>query len=118
MGRRQDSEGQVAVELVAVVPLLAVLVLALGQLALAGYGLWTAANAARAGARAALVGGNAKRAALSAVPGWLEHGAKVDPGTDGAGPVDVGLRVPVLIPGAPTLPVHAGASLGPGAGSG
>ena len=53
-------------------PLLLALLALVGQLAVAGYALWAAGDAARAGARAAHVGGDAQRAALSALPDWLE----------------------------------------------
>ena len=99
-----------AAELVAVVPLLLVVLLAVGQLAVAGYALWTAADAARAGARAAHVGGDPERAALSALPSWLEDGASV--ATDG--PVEVDVRAPALVPGLPRIPVGAAAELEPG----
>jgi hypothetical protein len=95
---------------VAVVPLLIVVALAVGQLAIAGYALWTAGNAARAGARAAEVGGDAERAARSALPGWLEDGARIE--TDD--PVEVRLAAPALVPGAPTIPVSAKTQLGAG----
>ena len=48
--------GTASVELVAVVPFLLLAVLAAVQIALAGQALWSAGVAARAGARAALVG--------------------------------------------------------------
>jgi hypothetical protein len=106
--RFRSSDGQVAAELVAVVPLLIVVALAVGQLAIAGYALWTAGSAARAGARAAEVGGDAERAARSALPGWLEDGARIE--TDD--PVGVRLKAPALLPGAPAIPVAAETRLG------
>ena len=78
MGRAADERGQAAAELVAVVPLLLLLFLAVAQLAVAGFALWSAGDAARAGARAAHVGGDARAAALSALPGWLERGARIE----------------------------------------
>ncbi|MGC1165805.1 MAG: hypothetical protein WA862_06845, partial [Solirubrobacterales bacterium] len=50
------EEGTASVELVAVVPFLLLAVLVAVQIALAGQALWSAGVAARAGARAALVG--------------------------------------------------------------
>jgi hypothetical protein len=105
----QDESGQVAAELVATVPILLVVVLAVGQLAVAGFALWNAADAARAGARADLVGGDPERAARSVLPGWLEDGAEVEAG-DG---VEVKLRAPALLPGVPSIPVDASAKLDP-----
>lgn len=113
MGSRCHSQsGQAAAELVAVVPLLIVLALALGQLAVAGHAAWAAANAARAGARAAHVGGDAERVALDALPGHLRDGADVS--TEEA--VEVHVRAPALLPGVPSIPVSASASLDPAAG--
>lgn len=48
--------GQGSVELVALLPVLALLCLALLQAALAGYAAWSVGTAARAGARAVAVG--------------------------------------------------------------
>src|SRR3954453_24189564 len=59
---RRDR-GQASVELVAVVPVLLLVTLVVAQLAVAGYALWSAAAAARAGARAGYVGGDAEAAA-------------------------------------------------------
>lgn len=101
------------------VPLLLVALLVVGQLAVAGYALWSAGDAARAGARAGHVGGDAERAALSALPGWLEDSARVeDRGTEGEGSVEVELRAPGLILGAPAIPVRARARLAPEATGG
>jgi hypothetical protein len=108
MRRPRPQDGQAAAELVAVAPILICVLLALGQLAIAGYALWTAGNAARAGARAAHVGGDAESAALSALPVWLERGAEIETG----GPVEVRVRAPALLPGIPDIAVEAGAALG------
>jgi hypothetical protein len=105
---RSRQRGQASVELVAAVPILLCVVLALGQAAVAGYALWSAASAARVGARAALVDGDIEGAALSAVPDWLERDVRVE----GSGPVEVALSAPSLLPGLPSIPVEAAASLG------
>ena len=107
MRSKRAEDGQAAAELVAVVPILLFIVLALAQLAVAGYALWSAGDAARAGARAAHVGGDAERAARSALPGWLERGAEVE----AAGPVEVRVRAPALLPGVPDIAVDAAAAL-------
>ena len=52
-----ERRGQASVELVAAIPALVLVTLLVAQLALAGYALWSAGVAARAGARAAYVGG-------------------------------------------------------------
>src|SRR4051794_1380382 len=106
----QSERGQASVELVAVIPAL-ILVLALAvQAALAGWTLWSAQNAARAGARAAAVSGDAEGAARSALPGRLQRSAEVT--SDGAVRVTVG--VPRAASGLPRLDVEAEARL-PGA---
>lgn len=111
--RRADG-GQASAELVAVVPLVLVVALAIAQLVTVGYALWTAAGAARAGARAQLIGGDPERAALSALPGWLEQGAKVERGM----PLAVSVAAPALLPGLPSIRVAAGSALDPSAGTG
>lgn len=104
--RSREQTGQASVELVAILPFLALLVAFAVQLAIVGWGLWTAANAARAGARAEAVGGDAGDAARSAVPTALRRGIEV------AGePVSVTLRVPSLLPGGEGIPVTASSSL-------
>lgn len=113
-GERGHESGQAAAELVAILPLLLGALLTLAQLAVAGYALWSAGDAARAGARAAHVGGDAERAALSALPFWLEQGARVEV----SGPVEVSVGAPALLPGLPEIRVHAGAGLDPQAGDG
>jgi TadE-like protein len=106
--RDRVQDGQAAAEFVAVAPILLCVVLALAQLAVAGFALWSAGDAARAGARAAHVGADAERAALSELPSWLEAGAEVD----GAGPVEVTVQAPAVLPGVPDIAVHAAAGLG------
>lgn len=112
--RGRAEAGQAAAELVAVVPLLVVLTLALGQLAVAGHAAWAAANAARAGARVAHVGGDAERAALASLPGHLRDGARVEQG----GAIEVRVRAPALLPGLPAIHLSASASLNPAAEDG
>jgi hypothetical protein len=112
VARLSSEDGQAAAELVAVVPLLLVLLAAVAQLSIAGYALWTAGDAARAGARAAAVGGDAEEAARSALPGWLERDAEVS----GDGPVEVRVDAPAVLPGIPPIPVAAETELDPGAG--
>jgi hypothetical protein len=108
----RGEEGTASVELVAVVPLLLLAVLAAAQIALAGQALWSASVAARAGARAALVGGDAEAAALGALPPALRRGAEVD-GSDG---VAVEVPMPRLLPQLPSLKLRARTELEPGDG--
>ncbi|HWO82192.1 MAG TPA: hypothetical protein VNM38_00180 [Solirubrobacterales bacterium] len=106
------EEGTASVELVAAVPFLLLAVLAVAQIALAGQALWSAGVAARAGARAALVGGDASGAARSALPPAMRAGAKVADG-DGVG---VEVAVPRLIPALPPLRLEVRSGLEPGDG--
>lgn len=110
----RESSGQAAVELIAAVPFLLVLLLVVGQLAVAGFALWSAGDAARAGARAALVGGDPERAARSVLPGWLERDAEIK----GGGPVEVRVEAPALLPGIAAIPLSAAAALDPSAVAG
>jgi hypothetical protein len=104
-GHRED--GTASVELIAVVPFLLLAVLVAVQIALAGQALWSASVAARAGARAALVGGEATAAARRALSPSLRDGARVED----AGEVSVRVPVPRLFPGLPRVMVGARASL-------
>ena len=106
------EEGTASVELVAVVPFLLLAVLAAAQIALAGQTLWSASVAARAGARAAVVGGDPAAVARAALPPSLRRQAKVE---DEAG-VEVRVEVPRLIPSLPPVTVGAASSLEGGDG--
>ncbi len=106
------ERGTASVELVAVVPFLLLAVLAAGQIALAGHSLWSAGVAARAGARAALVGRDAAAAARRALPPPLRDGARVEEGAE----ISVRVPVPRFLPGLPRLTVGARAGLGAGGG--
>jgi hypothetical protein len=107
------DQGQASVELVAVIPVLLIVTLAMTQLAVAGYALWSAGAAARAGARAGYVGGDAEAAARHSLPAPLRHGAHVK---DSEG-VEVRVKTPALLPGIPPVPVTARAGLDAGDGS-
>jgi hypothetical protein len=106
------EEGTASVELIAVVPLLLLALLAAAQIALAGQALWSASVAARAGARAALVGGDASAAARSALPPSMREGAKVEEDEG----VSVRVVVPRLFPALPQVLVGASSGLEPGNG--
>src|SRR3954454_23816901 len=112
MARARDQSGQASVELVAAIPVLLLVTLVVAQLAVAGYALWSAGAAARAGARAGYVGGNAKAAARHSLPVPLRHGADVQD-SDG---VRVRVRAPSLLPGVPSVPFTARSGLGTGDG--
>jgi hypothetical protein len=101
------------VELVGVLPALLLALLIAAQVAAAGHALWSAALAARAGSRAAVVGEDSARAARRALPPSLRKGAQVDD-SDG---VSVAVRVPRLLPALPQIEVAARTAL-PEAGGG
>lgn len=98
--------------MVAVVPFLLLATLVAAQLGLAGQALWSAGVAARAGARASLVGGDAVAAARRALPSSMRSGAEVQDGDA----VSVRVAVPRLLPAMPRLAVGAKATLEPGDG--
>jgi hypothetical protein len=108
MATRGEDRGQASVELVAAIPVLTLVTLLVAQLALAGYALWSAGVAARAGARAAYVGGDGERAARGSLPEPLSRDATV---SDGNG-LRVRVLTPSLVPGVPRVPVTARAELG------
>jgi hypothetical protein len=96
--------------LIAVVPFLLLAVLVAAQIGLAGQALWSAGVAARAGARAALVGGDASAVARRTLPSSLRSGAEVDD----SDAVSVRVSIPRLVPGMPRLMVGAKTELGDG----
>jgi hypothetical protein len=107
------ESGQASVEAVAIVPLVLLAGLIAWQLVLAGHTLWLCANAARAAARAEVVGQSPARAARSALPKSLERGLSVERGDGGR--VRVAVRVPILLPAwNGPVRVAATASLGGG----
>ena len=90
------------------VPFLLLAILVAAQIGLAGQALWSAGVAARAGARATLVGGDAEVAARRALPDSMRAGAKVSD----SGAVSVRVSVPRLLPVLPRVMVGATSSLG------
>jgi Flp pilus assembly pilin Flp len=102
-GKRES--GQASVEFVALLPVLAAFLILAAQTVVVGWALWSAGNAARAGARADEVGSDAEAAARRALPGAL-RGDAVIKDSDG---VRVQVRVPALVPGV-ELPAVAAAS--------
>jgi hypothetical protein len=95
MRSTRGQSGQATVELVALLPLLAVVCFALWQAVVAGHAIWLAAAAARAGARASAVGADPEPAARDALPPRLEDGLRVRAGDDGE--VRVTLRIPSVL---------------------
>src|SRR3954471_14789917 len=107
----REERGQAAVEFVAVVPFVLVAALVAWQLALVGHVAWSAAGAARSGARAALVGRDAAEAARSALPRSLRSATRVTHVV--GGPVRVSVPIPLVVYRWRTpLRVSASASLG------
>jgi hypothetical protein len=107
----RSEDGTASVEMVAVVPLLLLAMLAAAQLGLAGGALWSAAIAARAGARAELVGGDGAAVSRRALPQSMRAGAEIEDG----GAVSVRVRVPGVLPAMPRLMLGTKAEL-PGDG--
>jgi len=95
VSRIRPESGQASVELVAVVPLVLLAAAVAWQLVLTGHTLWLAAGAARAAARAELVGESPGRAARSALPRSLERDLSVKR-VEGGG-IRVELRLPLLL---------------------
>jgi hypothetical protein len=93
---------------------LALALLLAAQIGLAGYALWSAGIASRAGARSAHVGRSAAESARRALPPALRHGARI---SDDDG-VRVRVFVPRLIPWLPKLPVEARTAMELGGSSG
>jgi hypothetical protein len=110
--RGDGRSGQASVEFVSVLPALAVCLILAGQAVAAGWALWSAGVAARAGARAEHVGGGPEAAARRSLPAPLRRGAAVSSG-DG---VRVQVRVPALVPGVELPSVTASSTLDAPAG--
>jgi hypothetical protein len=110
------EKGTASIELVAALPFLLLALAVAAQIALAGQALWSASVAARAGARAALVGGDAKAAARAALPPSMRDGAVVREGDGEDAGVSVKVPIPTLLPQLPELEVGARSGLGGGDG--
>jgi hypothetical protein len=104
------EQGTASIELIGTLPFLLLAILIAAQLVLVGQALWSAGIAARAGARAALVGGDPARAARAALPPAMRAGSRVERSRG----VSVDVPVPRLLPALPPLRVAAGTRLGPG----
>ena len=107
-----ERTGQASVELVAVLPAIAVCALIAAQSVAAGWALWSAGIAARAGARAEKVGSDGEASARRALPGSLRDGAEIRT-EDG---VRVRVRIPALLPGIELPRIAAASSLDADAG--
>jgi hypothetical protein len=106
-----NERGQASIELVAAVSMLLVLGAIAWQLALAGHTAWMAAGAARAGARADLVGHDPRAAVRSVLPSSLEEDLDLERRSPAG--VRVSIGVPLLLGGSKRpLRVEAVSSLG------
>ncbi len=94
------ERGQASVELVALLPLVAAVVLTALQVLAAGAARELAGHAAGAGAIALLERADPREAARASVPGWSRRGLTV---AVRGSRVTVRLRPPVLVPGLATL---------------
>ncbi|MEW1860978.1 MULTISPECIES: AAA family ATPase [unclassified Streptomyces] len=107
--RRADRDrGQVTLETLGMTPVILITLILVWQAVLAGYTFTLAGNAADQAARAAAVGADYRAAAASDLPGaWASdmQGPTADRSQDGQVSVTLGLKVPVLFPGAIDFPV-------------
>lgn len=106
--QRRGTGGSVSLELVGALPVIAVSLLAALQLAVAGYVFWSAGTAARAGARAVLIGREPAAAVRRALPGVLAERSKITR-RDG---VTVAVKLPGLVPGLPETWLKGSSDLG------
>jgi hypothetical protein len=90
------SRGQASIETALLLPALLALTLACWQALLVGWAAISAEHAARAAARAQLVGASVQPAATGALPGPMRGGLQV---RTSAGTVSVRVSVPNVIPG-------------------
>jgi hypothetical protein len=103
-----DERGSVSIEFIGSIPVVLACLLIAAQVAAAGYALWSAGIAARAGARAELTGRDPEGAARRALPPGLGSGATVESGQA----VEVRVLVPKLVPGLPEIRVSGSGDLG------
>jgi len=92
---RERERGQASVELVALLPLIAVLAALLWQAVVAGQAVWLAGSAARAAARASAVGTDARAAARRVLPERLRRDIAVR--TRGERGVHVAIAIPSVV---------------------
>ena len=107
---RRAERGQASVELVALLPLLAVLAGLLWQGVVAAQAVWLAGSAARAAARASAIGADERAAARRVLPARLERGLRVRHVPTGGG-VRVAIAVPAIVGSGRVATVSARARL-------
>lgn len=98
MWTARDDDGQASVELIALLPALALIATLALQALLAGSTLWLTATAAREAARARALGGDPEAAARAALPAWSRDDLRVTTDSDGDG-VRVRVEIPSLVGG-------------------
>jgi pilus assembly protein CpaE len=104
--RRGGDRGQVTLETLGMLPVILVTLILVWQAVLAGYTFTLAGDAADRAARAAAVGQDPAAAAAHDLPGAWASGMSTDVSrSDGQVDVSIGLKVPVLFPGAIDFPV-------------
>jgi pilus assembly protein CpaE len=108
LSRLAGERGQVSVEAMGLLPVIAVVGLLMWQIALIGYTFILAGHAAREGARALATGEEGADAVREDVPGAWRSGLRCKIEDDR---VKVSLAVPALVPGLPT-PVRVPSSAG------
>ncbi len=108
--RRRGERGSVSLELIGAIPIVLLCLLVAAQITVAGYASWSAGIAARAGARAELTGRDPARAARRALPPGLSADVEVQAGSA----VEVGVKLPKLLPGFPDSRVFGSSDLGGG----
>lgn len=104
--RIREPAGQAAIELLAALPLAAVVLLCAWQLIVAGQAWWTASEVARVAARTLAVRSaatgrdaattSARRVAVRLLPADLRHGSRLD--ALAAGQVRLRVRTPLVAP--------------------
>lgn len=104
----QAERGTATVEFVAVLPALMLATLISIQMIAAGFSLWSASVAARAGARAAHLGSDPAASVRSALPEPMRAEARV---RHRAGVVTARVPVPQVLPFLPPLRVEASSGL-------
>jgi hypothetical protein len=114
--RARDDRGQASVELVALVPLLVAVALALGQLLAAGAARELAGHAAEAAAIAHGRGDDAAAAARASLPGWSRERLEVE--VDGRRVTAIVRPLPLVPPLADRLTAEVTADAGPRSGGG
>lgn len=110
----RHASGQAAVEVVVLLPAVAVILALAWQVVIGAQTAWQATVAARAAARAHAVGTDASAAARAHLPKQLEHGLRVREGADGR--VHVSVRVPTPLRGVTLGRIGTSAHFEPQAG--